>query len=126
MLTLKNITKIGSNLLTRAILKPSPFLHVPIYNFAFMQLFERTKTPAELDPIFKRQTKMKGHIKSTAIKEHSPKLNTKARAQKQRLKNHKGLLKRVKIVIFVVNLGWTQMEPSIQVPIARQKAFESS
>ena len=126
MLTLKNITKIGSNLLTRAIIKPSPLIHVPIYNFAFMQLFERTKTPAELDPIFKRQTKMKGHIKSKAIKEYSPKLNTKARAQKQRLKNHEGLLKRVKIVIFVVNLGGTQMEQTVQVPVARQKAFESS
>ncbi len=34
-----------------------------MYNFAFMSLFELNKTPAQLDPTFKRQTKLKGHIK---------------------------------------------------------------
>ena len=37
-------------------------------------------------------------MKSKARKEYSKKLNTKVKTQKPRLKNHKGLLKRVKIV----------------------------
>jgi hypothetical protein len=65
---------------------------------AFMQLFERNKKPAELSPIFKRETKLKGHLKSKSIKTYSKKLNTSVRKQKQKLKNHKGLLKRIKIV----------------------------
>jgi hypothetical protein len=76
----------------------SPLVANNYFAFAFMQLFERNKRPQELDPIFKRETKMKGHIKSKAIKVHSPKLNENPRKQKQKLKNHKGLLKRIKIV----------------------------
>ena len=46
---------------------------------------------------------MKGHLKSRSIKKHSNKLNTKSvRKPKQKLKNHKGLLKRVKIVIMLI------------------------
>ncbi len=41
---------------------------------------------------------MKGHLKSHGRKKFSTKLNKTVRVQKQRLKNHKGLLKRVKIV----------------------------
>jgi hypothetical protein len=70
------------------------------FGFAFMSLFENNKKPAELDPAFKRKTKLKGHIK---FKKNSgvvsPKLNTKVREQKSKLANHKGLLKRIKIVV---------------------------
>lgn len=68
------------------------------YNFAFMQLFEKNKKPEELNSVFKRQTTQKGHIKSKAQKSYSTKLNESAKKQSQKLKNHKGLLKRVKIV----------------------------
>jgi hypothetical protein len=78
---------------------PAPALaFAPAYSFAFMQLFEKNKRPHELDPIFKRETKLKGHLKSKATKNYSKKLNTNVRKQKQKLKNHKGLLKRIKIV----------------------------
>jgi hypothetical protein len=70
------------------------------YNFAFMQLFERNKKPAELSSVFKRETSQKGHIKSKAMKHYSTKLNENAKKQSQKLKNHKGLLKRVKIVAY--------------------------
>jgi hypothetical protein len=44
---------------------------------------------------------MKGHLKSRSSKHHSTKLNTlSVRKPKQKLKNHKGLLKRIKIVVF--------------------------
>ena len=33
------------------------------FNFAFMTLFENNKTPGQLDPAFKRNTKIKGHLK---------------------------------------------------------------
>lgn len=71
---------------------------VPAFGFAFMQLFERNKRPEELSPVFKRETKLKGHLKSKATKFYSKKLNTNVRKQKQKLRNHKGLLKRIKIV----------------------------
>jgi hypothetical protein len=87
----------SSSLLGQAIYPASLCLR-PAFGFAFMQLFERNKLPAELDPIFKRQTKLKGHLKSKATKVYSKKLNTNVRKQKQKLKNHKGLLKRIKIV----------------------------
>ena len=46
---------------------------------------------------------MKGHLKSRSSKHHSTKLNTlSVRKPKQKLKNHKGLLKRIKIVVFQV------------------------
>jgi hypothetical protein len=90
---------------TSGLARPLPRLlllqQTPSYGMAFMQLFERNKTPAELSPVFRRETKEKGHIRSQARKVHSPKLNTKARKQKQRLKNHKGLLKRIKIVLLI-------------------------
>ena len=70
------------------------------YNFAFMQLFEKNKRPEELNSVFKRVTTQKGHIKSKAMKNYSNKLNENAKKQSQKLKNHKGLLKRVKIVLF--------------------------
>ena len=72
--------------------------HRPVYSMAFMQLFERNKTPAELSPVFKRETKQKGHLKHKNMKNYSNKLNKQVRKPKQKLKNHKGLLKRVKIV----------------------------
>ena len=51
-----------------------------------------------MSPVFKRVVKEKGHLQSKARKNYSKKLNPKVKTQKQRLKNHKGLLKRVKIV----------------------------
>ena len=33
------------------------------FNFAFMSLFENNKPKGELDPVFKRKTKLKGHLK---------------------------------------------------------------
>lgn len=96
MFALKNIVRALP--LTKSFFKPSLLTQAPIYSFAFMQLFERNKLPAELDPAFKRETKPKGHLKSKARKNYSKKLNTTTRVQKQRLKNHKGLLKRLKIV----------------------------
>jgi len=51
---------------------------------------------------------MKGHLKSRGSNHHSNKLNTKSvRKPKQKLKNHKGLLKRVKIVAFC----WFRLVP---------------
>ena len=56
---------------------------------------------------------MKGHIKSKALKSYSKKLNTNVRKQKQKLKNHKGLLKRIKIVlIHIVRLALDGIESS--------------
>ncbi len=46
---------------------------------------------------------MKGHIKSKALKSYSKKLNKNVRKQKQKLKNHKGLLKRIKIVLILLD-----------------------
>jgi len=46
---------------------------------------------------------MKGHLKSRSSNHHSTKLNTlSVRKPKQKLKNHKGLLKRIKIVVFLI------------------------
>lgn len=99
MLALKNIARVGRAFpLLQFLYKPSPLLQTPLYSFALMQLFERNKLPGELDPAFKRETKMKGHLKFKSRKVYSKKLNTRVRTQKQRLKNHKGLLSRVKIV----------------------------
>lgn len=74
------------------------------FNFAFMALFEQNKKPAELDPAFKRKTKLKGHIKHKKNSQVvSTKLNEHRREQKSKLANHKGLLKRIKIVnIFLI------------------------
>lgn len=87
---------------TSALARPmsvnTALLNKPTYTFAFMQLFERNKRPAELSPVFKRVTHEKGHLKSKARKQYSKKLNTRVRKPKQKLKNHKGLLKRIKIV----------------------------
>ena len=96
MIAIKNLLK-ASSVLTNPLLMRS-LVYVPTYNVAFMQLFEKHKRPAELHPIFKRVVKEKGHLKSKGRKIYSKKLNTKVKTQKQRLKNHKGLLKRVKIV----------------------------
>lgn len=65
---------------------------------AFMALFEKNKTPAELSPVFKHNTKQKGHLQHRTVKFHSVKRNKHVRKQPMKLKNHKGLLKRVKIV----------------------------
>jgi hypothetical protein len=65
---------------------------------------------------------MKGHLKSKAIKSYSKKLNTNVRKQKQKLKNHKGLLKRIKIVPLILvrwaldgieNSNFNLQDPSI-------------
>ena len=74
-------------------------LNQPAFPVTFMKLFEKNKSPAELSPVFKRQTKQKGHVKYKNQKKFSNKLNKQVRKPKQRLKNHKGLLKRVKIVL---------------------------
>lgn len=57
--------------------------------------------------MFKRVTKLKGHLKSKATKSYSKKLNMNVRRQKQKLKNHKGLLKRIKIVKYEIR-RWVQ------------------
>ena len=54
--------------LARPLTINSQMLNNPIYNFAFMQLFERHKAPAELSPVFQRVVKEKGHLKSKSIK----------------------------------------------------------
>lgn len=97
MISLRALTAFKGALGLPRLLAPS-LLQGPRFQFAFMQLFERNKRPDELDPIFKRATKLKGHLKSKATKHFSKKLNTNVRRQKQKLKNHKGLLKRIKIV----------------------------
>ena len=56
-----------------------PLLFQTHFSFAFMQLFEKNKRPDELDVAFKRQTKLKGHLKSKGIKSFSNKLNTKVK-----------------------------------------------
>ena len=95
MITIKNLLRIGS--IARPFLTPG-LIQKPLYSMAFMQLFEKNKTPAELSPVFKRETKKKGHVQFKGRKNFSKKLNTQVRIPKQKLKNHKGLLKRVKIV----------------------------
>jgi len=100
MISLRNFLRLGSSIqLAKIAMTGQALLYRPNYGMAFMQLFERTKTPAELDPSFKRITKLKGHLKSKATKKYSKKLNTNVRKQKVSLKNHKGLLKRIKIVV---------------------------
>lgn len=98
MITLRSLMRLGRAMQLPKAALPHPLLYTPLCGMAFMQLFERNKTPAELSPTFKRETKLKGHLKSKAIKNHSKKLNTNTRVVKQKLKNHKGLLKRIKIV----------------------------
>lgn len=69
------------------------------YSFAFMTLFENNKKPAELSPVFKKPERIKGHLRYKNRKGYvSPKLNKKTKLTQNRLKNHKGMLKRVKIV----------------------------
>jgi hypothetical protein len=68
MFSLKNTLKVGVKHLTNAVLVGPMFVFAPAYNMAFMQLFERNKTPGELDHSFKRVTKLKGHLKSRARK----------------------------------------------------------
>lgn len=100
MISLRNFLRLGSSIqLVKIAMTGQTLFYRPNYGMAFMQLFERTKTPAELDPSFKRITKLKGHLKSKATKKYSKKLNTNVRKQKVSLKNHKGLLKRIKIVV---------------------------
>lgn len=84
------------------------------FNFAFMSLFENNKTPGELDPVFKRKTKLKGHVKFKKNNQVvSPKLNPKRKDQKAKLKNHRGLLKRIKIVFIYINLGRSKMGQAV-------------
>lgn len=79
------------------------------FNFAFMSLFENNKPKGELDPVFKRKTKLKGHLKFKKNDQVvSPKLNEKIRQQKSKLANHKGLLKRIKIVNFFIKIRLVQ------------------
>lgn len=95
------------------------------FSFAFMSLFEKNKTPAELNPVFKRKTKLKGHVKFK--KNHhvvSSKLNPNRRQQKTKLANHKGLLKRIKIVILCLSQGWAKMGQTIQVQKSTQISLE--
>jgi len=88
--------------------------HINTFNFAFMSLFEKNKSPGELDQVFKRKTKLKGHVKFKKNSQVvSPKLNPKRKDQKVKLANHKGLLKRIKIVILSIKLGWSKMGQTI-------------
>lgn len=106
MIALKNIARASRVLsFSKQLLRPAFLIQTPLYSFSFMQLFEANKPKGELDPAFKRITKLKGHVKSSSRKVYSKKLNRKARVQKQRLKNHKGLLKRIKIVN-ILSLRW--------------------
>lgn len=98
MLVFKNIVGRTFPLVKNLFKPPLLLTATPLYSFAFMQLFERNKLPGELDPVFKRKTKLKGHLKSKATKSYSKKLNTRVRVPKQKLKNHQGLLSRIKIV----------------------------
>ena len=76
------------------------FAMPPQYSFAMMNLFEQPKKPSELDPAFKKAKRLKGHLRAKGRKGYiSPKLNKKVKETPMRLKNHKGMLKRVKIVI---------------------------
>jgi hypothetical protein len=71
----------------------------PQSSFAIMKLFESPKKPEELSPVFKKPERLKGHLRAKDRKGYiSPKLNPKVREKKKRLKNHKGMLKRIKIV----------------------------
>ena len=86
---IKSIVPAGRTLLTP-----------PQYSFAMMNLFEQPKKPSELDPAFKKEKRLKGHLRAKGRKGYiSPKLNKKVKETPMRLKNHKGMLKRVKIVI---------------------------
>ena len=95
------------------------------FSFAFISLFENNKTPAELNPVFKRKTKIKGHVKFKN-NHHvvSSKLNPNRRQQKKKLANHKGLLKRIKIVILCLSQGWAKMGQTIQVQKSTQIPLE--
>lgn len=108
----KVLSKVDSA--TCNVMKPSSFMGLMqrnSFSFAFMSLFENNKTPGELDPAFKRKTKLKGHAKhkrNNGIV--SPKLNSKVKEQKVKLSNHKGMLKRIKIVIFyLIKIGRSTM-----------------
>jgi hypothetical protein len=79
MFSLRNALKGGVQQLTQTVLTGHRLTFAPVYSMAFMQLFERNKTPAELDHSFKRITKLKGHLKSAARKVYSNKLNTNVR-----------------------------------------------
>jgi hypothetical protein len=101
--------------------------HFNMYNFAFMSLFENNKSPGELNHVFKRVTKLKGHKKFKKNNNiESPKLNPNRSVQKTSLKNHRGLLKRIKIVRFILISGGTKMGQTIQVPKSRQVPFKKT
>ena len=106
---------------------PNQLTHINMYNFAFMSLFENNKSPGELNHVFKRVTKLKGHQK---FKKNngivSKKLNPNRSVQKTSLKNHRGLLKRIKIVRFIFITGWTKMGQTIQVSKSRQIPFKKT
>lgn len=122
MITIKSMLRLGRAFnIAPLLLNSHSLLTAPTYSFAFMQLFERHKSKAELDPVFKRETKMKGHLKSRSSKHHSNKLNSvSVRKPKQKLKNHKGLLKRIKIVVLrVCRLDLVGIDSSNSNPPAR-------
>ncbi len=59
--------------------------------------------------MFKRKTKLKGHVKNKKNSQVvSPKLNDNRRQQKTKLANHRGLLKRIKIVILYFEVRLVQ------------------
>lgn len=94
------IKRLISPVVGRAITQLTTPLTMPRYSFALMALFEQPKKPAELSPVFQKPKRIKGHLRSKHRKGYvSPKLNTHTKVrEKMRLKNHKGMLKRVKIV----------------------------
>ncbi len=68
-----------------------------------MSLFDQPKKPSQLSPVFQKPKRLKGHLKSKNRKGYiSPKLNTKVKESPIKLKNHRGLLKRIKIVIIIL------------------------
>ena len=86
MITLKKILNVSKTLGQMQFTKPNTnkmmasLNQLNYFNFAFMSLFENNKTPAELSPVFKRQTKFKGHLKNKKSKAvQSTKLNPKVR-----------------------------------------------
>lgn len=79
MFFLRSALKGGVQQLASTVLTGNMLAFAPAYSMAFMQLFERNKTPAELDHSFKRITKLKGHLKSAGRKVYSNKLNTNVR-----------------------------------------------
>ena len=105
---INNLKRWISPLVVRSMGSRVLFGCVPKYSFAMMSLFEQPKKPEELSSVFKKPERIKGHLKDKNRKGYiSPKLNTKTRVTPLLAKNHKGMLKRVKIVL----ISWCRWDP---------------